>query len=177
MRCLLVLEDKELLDKARQGNKYCLNLLLQNNYQMLYGFLIKLTGDKDLAEDLVQDTLLKASLNITKFRGDSKFSSYLITIGINTYKNYLRKNKVRTENYNFEFKVSHYGEDDLINHIRFKEALNHLNNMPYEKRISFILKHYYGYSIEEISEILKVSSGTTKSRIHNTIKKLREILS
>ena len=74
---------------------------------MLYGFLIKLTGDKDLAEDLVQDTLLKASLNITKFRGDSKFSSYLITIGINTYKNYLRKNKVRTENYNFEFKVSH----------------------------------------------------------------------
>ena len=43
---------------------------------MLYGFLIKLTGDKDLAEDLVQDTLLKASLNITKFRGESKFSSY-----------------------------------------------------------------------------------------------------
>ena len=68
-------------------------------------------------------------------------------------------------------------EDDLINHIRFKEALNHLNNMSYEKRISFILKHYYGYSIEEISEILKVSEGTTKYRIHNTIKKLRELLS
>ena len=89
MRCLLVLEDKELLDKARQGNKYCLNLLLQNNYQMLYGFLIKLTGDKDLAEDLVQDTLLKASLNITKFRGDSKFSSYLQeNLSLNKY-NYI----------------------------------------------------------------------------------------
>ena len=163
------MEEKELLDKARQGNKHCLNLLLQNNYQMLYGFLIKLTGDKDLAEDLVQDTLLKASLNITKFRGESKFSSYLIKIGINTHKNYLRKNKIRTEHDDLE--------DDLINHIRFKEALNHLNNMSYEKRISFILKHYYGYSIEEISEILKVSEGTTKSRIHNTIKKLRELLS
>ena len=77
----------------------------------------------------------------------------------------------------FEFKTSYDMEDDLINHIRFKEALNHLNNMSYEKRISFILKHYYGYSIEEISEILKVSEGTTKSRIHNTIKKLRELLS
>ena len=160
------MEEKELLDKARRGNKHCLNLLLQNNYQMLYGFLIKLTGDKDLAEDLVQDTLLKASLNITKFRGESKFSSYLIKIGINTHKNYLRKNK-----------TSYDMEDDLINHIRFKEALNHLNNMSYEKRISFILKHYYGYSIEEISEILKVSEGTTKSRIHNTIKKLIELLS
>ena len=158
------MEEKELLDKARQGNKHCLNLLLQNNYQMLYGFLI-------------QDTLLKASLNITKFRGESKFSSYLIKIGINTHKNYLRKNKIRTEHDDFEFKTSYDMEDDLINHIRFKEALNHLNNMSYEKRISFILKHYYGYSIEEISEILKVSQGTTKSRIHNTIKKLRELLS
>lgn len=171
------MEEKELLDKARQGNKHCLNLLLKNNYQMLYGFLIKLTGDKDLAEDLVQDTLLKASLNITKFRGESKFSSYLIKIGINTHKNYLRKNKIRTEHDDFEFKTSYDMEDDLINYIRFKEALNYLNNMSYEKRISFILKHYYGYSIEAISEILKVSQGTTKSRIHNTIKKLRELLS
>ena len=142
------MEEEELLDKARQGNKHCLNLLLQNNYQMLYGFLIKLTGDKDLAEDLVQDTLLKASLNITKFRGESKFSSYLIKTGINTHKNYLRKNKIRTEHDDFEFKTSYDMEDDLINHIRFKEALNHLNNMSYEKRISFTLKHYYGYSIE-----------------------------
>ena len=171
------MEEKELLDKARQGNKHFLNLLLQNNYQMMYGFFIKLTGDKDLAEDLVQDTLLKASLNITKFRGESKFSSYLIKIGINTHKNYLRKNKIRTRQVNSEFKTSYDIEDDLIYHIRFKEALNHLNNMSYEKRISFILKHYYGYSIEEISEILKVSEGTTKSRIHNTIKKLRELLS
>ena len=83
----------------------------------------------------------------------------------------------RTEHDDFEFKTSYDMEDDLINHIRFKEALNHLNNMSYEKRISFILKHYYGYSIEEISEILKVSQGTTKSRIHNTMKKLRELLS
>ena len=102
---------------------------------MLYGFLIKLTGDKDLAEDLVQDTLLKASLNITKFRGESKFSSYLIKIGINTHKNYLRKNKIRTEHDDFEFKTSYDMEDDLINHIRFKEALSHLNNMSYEKEL------------------------------------------
>ena len=58
------------------------------------------------------------------------------------------KNKIRTEHDDFEFKTSYDMEDDLINHIRFKEALNHLNNMSYEKRISFILKHYYGYSIE-----------------------------
>lgn len=171
------MNEKELLNKAKEGNKHCLNMLLQDNYKMVYGFLIKLTGDIDLAEDLVQETLLKASLNISKFRGDCKFSSYLIQIAINIHKNYLRKNKSRLEYDNLEINFGYDGEKEIIDYLKFKEAIEHLENMPYEKRISFILKHYYGYSIEEISNILEVSEGTTKSRIHNTIKKLRELLS
>lgn len=171
------MNEKELLYKAKQGDKHCLNILLQSNYKMVYGFLIKLTGDVHLAEDLVQETLLKASLNIRKFRGDSKFSSYLIQIAINTYKNNLRKNKIRNTYQDFEINISYDGESELVNYLQLKDAMNHLSKMPYEKRISFILKHYYGYSIEEISQILDVSQGTTKSRIHNTIKKLRELLS
>ena len=172
-----ILEEKELLKKAKEGNKHCLNLLLQNNYKILYGFLIKLTSDVDLAEDLVQETLLKASLNIKKFRGECKFSSYLIRISINTHKNYMRKNNNIDINDSLEISCSYDGEKEMINYLKVKEALKYLEKMPYEKRVSFILKHYYGYSIDEISEILSVSSGTTKSRIHNTIKKLRELLS
>lgn len=171
------MDEKELLIKAKGGNKHCLNILLQNNYKIVYGFLIKLTGNVDLAEDLVQDTLLKASLNINKFRGDCKFSSYLIQIAINIHKNYLRKNKARLDYDTLEINYSYDGEKEIENYMKLKEAMNHLENMPYEKRVSFILKHYYGYSIEEISMVLDVSEGTTKSRIHNTIKKLRELLS
>lgn len=171
------MNEKELLNKAKEGNKHCLNMLIQDNYKMVYGFLIKLTGDIDLAEDLVQETLLKASLNISKFRRDCKFSSYLIQIAINIHKNYLRKNKLRLDYDNLEINFGYDGEKEIVDYLKLKEAIKHLENMPYEKRISFILKHYYGYSIEEISNILEVSEGTTKSRIHNTIKKLRELLS
>lgn len=171
------MDEKELLNKARDGNKHCLNILLQSNYKTVYGFLIKLTGDIHLAEDLVQETLLKASLNIKQFRGDCKFSSYLIQIAINIHKNYLRKNKIRSSYDNLDINASYDGESELVNYLQLKEAMNHLSNMPYEKRISFILKHYYGYSIDEISRVLDVSPGTTKSRIHNTIKKLKELLS
>lgn len=170
------MNEKELLKKAQEGNKYCLNVLLQNNYKILYGFLIKLTGDVDLAQDMVQETLLKATLNINKFRGDCKFSSYLIKIAINIHKNYIRKHKSTVYD-SLEISFSYDGEKEIVDYLKFKEAMSHLENMPYEKRISFILKHYYGYSIEEISDILDVSQGTTKSRIHNTIKKLRELLS
>lgn len=171
------MDEKELLNKARDGNKHCLNILLQDNYKIVYGFLIKLTGDIHLAEDLVQETLLKASLNIERFKGECKFSSYLIKISLNLYKNHMRKNKVIIRNKEILESLNYDGEIDIINSLKFKEALEYLQQMPYEKRVSFILRHYYGYTIEEISNIFNVSQGTTKSRIHNTIKKLKELLS
>ncbi|RDY25479.1 sigma-70 family RNA polymerase sigma factor [Romboutsia weinsteinii] len=171
------MDEKELITKAKQGNKYCLNLLLQDNYKIVYGFLIKLTGDTHLSQDLVQETLLKATLNINKFKEECKFSTYLIQIAINTHKNYLRKNKIREKHDSLEIELSYNGESKIVNHLKFKEAIKYLQDMPYEKRTSFILKHYYGYSIEEISKILDVSQGTTKSRIHKTVKKLKDLLS
>lgn len=170
------MDEKELLHKARNGNKHCLNLLLQNNYKIIYGFLIKLTGDMDLAEDLLQETLLKACMNIEKFRGDSKFSSYLIKISLNIYKNHMRKNNRVIYDSDVIQNISYNGEMEMINALKFKEALEYLQSMSYEKRVSFILKHYYGYSIEEISNIFNVAEGTTKSRLHNTMKKLKKLL-
>lgn len=169
--------EEELLNKARDGDKWALNILIQNNYKSLYGFLIKLTGDIDLAEDITQEALLKVSLNINKFRGECKFITYLIQIGLNVYKNHVRKKKVVIVNEEQLHNINYNGESHMVNSIEFKEALKYLQDMPYEKRVSFILKHYYGYSIEEISKFFNVAEGTTKSRIHNTIKKLRELMS
>ncbi|MEG0308606.1 MAG: RNA polymerase sigma factor SigY [Clostridium sp.] len=170
------MDEKDLITKAQNGNKSALNTLLQNNYKSLYGFLIKFTGDIYLSEELVQDTLLRASLKINSFRGDCKFSSWIIQISINLYKNYVKKNqKTVLMETNIIDVASHYnGEDKIIDSLQLKEALSELQKMPYKKRIAFILKHYYGYSLEEISEILNIPTGTVKSRIHNTIKKLRE---
>lgn len=169
--------EDELINKARDGDKWALNMLIQNNYKSLYGFLIKLTGDIDLAEDITQETLLKVTLNINKFRGECKFVTYLIQIGLNVYKNHVRKNKAVLVNEELLHNADYNGETSMVSSIEFKEALKHLQSMPYEKRVSFILKHYYGYSIEEISKFFNVAEGTTKSRIHNTIRKLKELMS
>ena len=57
-----------------------------------------------------------------------------------------------------------------------EEMLKELKKMPYEKRISFILKHYYGYSYEEISKVFKCSEGTVKSRVFYTASRLKKKL-
>jgi RNA polymerase sigma-70 factor (ECF subfamily) len=173
------LEELELINKAKAGNDSALNLLFQQNYKKLYGFLIKLTGDVYLSEDLLQETLMKAITNIKDFRGESKFLSWLIRIALNIYKNYLKRQKIiefsSIENYSI---VSDTKEMDerVYEKIQVENALKELQKLSYEKRVSFILKHYYGYSLEEISNIMNCAEGTVKSRIHNTIKTLKSLL-
>lgn len=175
----MFLEEKELIKMAQNDNKNALNILFQENYKTLYGFLIKLTGDGNFSEDLVQETLMKAMIHIKSFKGESKFSSWLIQIALNLYRNELKRNKKFhvssiDENLNLESKENI--ENALQVKLQVEKALLELQNMSYEKRVTFILKHYYGYSLEEISSIMKCSEGTVKSRLHNTIKRLKNIL-
>ncbi|MFL0253180.1 sigma-70 family RNA polymerase sigma factor [Clostridium neuense] len=173
------MEEKEFVRMAQNGSKNALNILFQQNYKTLYGFLIKLTGDANFSEDLVQETLMKAMIHIKSFKGESKFSSWIIQIALNLYRNELKRNK-KFEVINIDENFNLKSKDDIENTLQVKlqveRALLELQNMSYEKRVTFILKHYYGYSLEEISSIMKCSDGTVKSRLHNTVKRLKNIL-
>ena len=63
-------------------------------------------------------------------------------------------------------------EDDVISKLEFKEVIDILQRLPYEKRTVFILKHYYNYKYEEIAEILDCPIGTVRSRLHHCIKSI-----
>lgn len=171
------MNERELITKAEEGNKNAMNILLQSNYKALYGFTLKMTANESLSQDIVQEVCLKAIINIKKFKGNSKFQSWLISIAINYYKDLIRKNK-KIEYVSEEiFKdISKSDEDKVLDKLQVQEILMELNKLPYEKRVSFILKHYYGYSYEEISNIFKCSQGTAKSRIFYTISNLKKKL-
>lgn len=171
------MDEIELIRRAQDGNKHAMNTLLQNNYKALYGFTLKMTANEDLTQDIVQEVCLKAIININKFRGKSKFQSWLISIAINYYKDIIRKNK-KIE-YSDEIVMSNVGDNEtnnIIDKLQVGELLKELKRMPYEKRISFILKHYYGYSYEEISKLFKCSEGTVKSRVFYTTSRLKKRL-
>lgn len=167
-----VLEELELVNKSKQGNKSALNTLLTNNFNVLKGYIIKMTGNKVLSEDIIQESMLKAILNIHKFKPEYKFSTWLIKISTNVYIDYLRKNKI-TEVINDNLEAGSISlEDSVINNLEYKEVMNILLNISYEKRAVFILKHYYGYKYEEIAQILNCPVGTVRSRLYNTIKQI-----
>ncbi|MCB2356804.1 RNA polymerase sigma factor SigY [Clostridium estertheticum] len=164
------MDEVELINKAKNGNKSALNTLLKDNLNILKGYVIKMAGDPYLAQDIIQDALLKAVININKFEPKAKFSTWLIKIATNVYRDYLRKNK--------RFKLSDEVlvdntmqlEDIVIQNYEYKEIMKIILALPYEKRVVFILKHYYGYKYVEISEIINCPIGTVRSRLHNAVK-------
>jgi RNA polymerase sigma-70 factor (ECF subfamily) len=164
------LDELELINKSKEGNKSALNTLLKDNLNILKGYVVKMVGDPHLAQDIIQDTMLKAVLNINKFQPKAKFSTWLIKIATNVYRDYLRKNRAfELVDETFMDKGKQV-EDIIILNYEYKEIMKIILKLPYEKRAVFILKHYYGYKYEEISEIIGCPTGTVRSRLHNAVK-------
>lgn len=163
------MDDINLIEKAKSGNISALNTLLSTNYPILQGYVIKMTGNDDTAKDIVQETMLKAVINIKKFVPKAKFSTWLITIALNLYKDLLRKTKNLELIDEFIETKDVSTEENVISNIEYKAVKEVLLKLSYEKRAVFILKHYYGYKYEEIAEILKCPIGTVRSRLHNCI--------
>lgn len=159
-----------LIDKAKQGNKSALNTLLTENYNLLKGYIIKMTGDPTLSQDILQETMLKAVLNIKKFSPKAKFSTWLITIATNLYRDNLRKNKHLIALDENIVSISDNPEETTISKLEFNEIQEILQSLTYEKRAVFILKHFYGYSYDEIAKILNCPIGTVRSRLHYSVK-------
>ncbi|GFZ30185.1 RNA polymerase sigma factor SigY [Clostridium zeae] len=163
--------EENLIARAKAGDKYAFEILISNNFSILKGYVLKLTLNKDLTEDIVQDTLLSAVVHIDSFVSNAKFSTWLIKIATNKYRDYLRRNK-ETDMLLDTFQSSSITEEELVKKEELEEILKILRTMPADKRTVFILKHYYGYSYEEISSIVNCPIGTVRSRLHYAIKEI-----
>jgi len=175
--------ERELIKKAQAGHNQALNQLLLDNYSILKGYLVKLTLQKELAEDLTQETLFKAVKKIHDYEPKGKFSTWLIAIGKNLYFDYLRKRKREGSFDEYELGSSKIHEkkgpsleEGVMNTFAFDTMKESLSKLSQEKRSVFILKHYYGYSYKEIAEIEGCPIGTVRSRLHNSIEEIRKAM-
>lgn len=163
--------EENLIKRARDGDKYAFEILISNNLSLLKGYILKLTCNKDLTEEILQDTLLSAVVHIDSFIPKAKFSTWLIKIATNKYRDYLRK--IKETDILLDIIPSSYSlEEEIIKREELEEVLKILKSMPDDKRIVFILKHYYGYSYEEISAVVNCPIGTVRSRLHYGIKEI-----
>ncbi|NLC52718.1 MAG: sigma-70 family RNA polymerase sigma factor [Firmicutes bacterium] len=148
--------------------------LLQANYHYVLGYFIKLTQDPNLARDLTQETMVKAIKNCSQYRHEASFASWLISIGVNLYRDNWCRQKRLEKRYQTLFESNNQSTETVpVNTIILKQALLKL---PLKKRTPLVLKYYYNFSYQEIAAILKIPVGTVRSRLHAAVRALRDSL-
>ncbi|PLR89927.1 RNA polymerase sigma factor SigY [Bacillus sp. T33-2] len=170
------MEEKDLIFRAKQGDHRSFAELFRMNYPFLVKYLIKVTMNPETAEDLAQETMAKCVEKIHLYNGKAKFSSWLISIATNQYIDQLRKQK-REKAWSGQqksYRKLKWHVDS--NSGDWHDALNALGKLRGEARIPIVLKHYYGYSYDEIGGMMGISPGTVKSRVHHGLLEVRKEL-
>ncbi|SDX44318.1 RNA polymerase sigma factor SigY [Paenibacillus sp. CF384] len=169
-------DEAQLVKRAVRGDDHALSTLLRSHYTLLYRYMLKVTMNKAMAEDLVQDTMLKAIEKIGTFRKQSKFSTWLISIATRRYIDEMRKQQREQKWQTQEQALQSIRFHAAMQQQEWPDALDVLGALSYEIRVPILLKYYYGYAYEEIASWLDIPVGTVKSRLHNGLKQLRKEL-
>ncbi|MBO5806657.1 MAG: sigma-70 family RNA polymerase sigma factor [Bacteroidaceae bacterium] len=131
------------------------------------------------ADDLTQETFIKAWNSIEKFRGDSQISTWLYRIAINETLTFLEKNRNNTISLNSpEGAIANSIESDAHFCGDRADALFHeaIGRLPHKQRTTFIMKYFDEMKYEEISQILGTSTGALKASYHIAVKKIEQFL-
>ena len=174
--------DAELVAKSQDGDKKAFEQLVVRNQDLVFSLAFKLSGDRDLANDIAQESFIRAWRAIEKFRGDSAFSTWIYRITVNTAWTLRKKAKKHSlaniEDTQEPIVIDEKKDPELIainSDLSFvlKQALNKL---PMEQRIIVELKNIEGRSHKEIAEYLGITVTAAKVRLHRAHQKLRVLL-
>ncbi|HWT73859.1 MAG TPA: sigma-70 family RNA polymerase sigma factor [Mobilitalea sp.] len=173
------MNDLKLIRACQNGEKQAFNELITLYYPYVSKFLLKLTMDEAVNEDLVQETFLKLIRNIDKFdiNGKASFATYLITIAKNCYFDYLRKNKNTFLDLDDQvIEASTMVEETVLKKLEYDDVLKALESLSWEQGQAIKLKYLEDMTLQEIADIFHTQPKTIKSRIHDGMVKLRKNL-
>lgn len=150
----------------------------------LYNFALKMTGDSDEADDLVQETYLKAFRFFDKFEKGTNCKAWLFRIMKNTYINKYRKETKEPDKVDYEDVENFYEnvkpsstdsahlEKDIYDNLLDDELSEAINSLPEDFKTVVILCDIEGFTYEEIADFIDVPVGTVRSRLHRARKML-----
>jgi len=170
--------EQKIIRKAAAGDRTAFRELVLEHSHSMFRLAWRMTSDESAAEDIVQEVFIKAWRNIGKFKMESGFRTWLHRIAVNTAMDYLRKQTSRRRYEAAEpdwERVQEHGEvgrEDVRIDIRAQtqEAMMNLSDI---ERSALLLRHYEGHSIQEIAQILELTTSGSKQAVFRAVKKMR----
>jgi RNA polymerase sigma-70 factor (ECF subfamily) len=146
--------------------------LYEDNYRSVYYYIQNLCNDRTLAEDLTQEAFYRTLLFICADKGVKLCKSWLIKVAHNVFIDYLRKNRIDINSLPIDEVAKTSISFDSSEKI---DLIAILAKLPVRYRALIILKDHYGFSYEEISEIMNCSESTVKVTLFRARKRLEEL--
>src|SRR5215470_12828818 len=143
----------------------------------LRAFAISLCGNVDRADDLVQETLLRALGNIESFQPGTNMSAWLFTILRNHFRSEYRKRRREVEDSDGHYAETLKSQPAQYGQVEFREFRDALSQLPSDQREALILVGASGFSYEEAANICGCAVGTIKSRVNRARTRLAELMS
>ena len=180
-------EDIALVHRAQKGDYRAFDLLILKYQARVITLANKFVNDKQIAEDIAQESFIKVYKSIGSFRGESAFFTWLYRVAVNTAKNYLSSKKRKKEMLVSDITDSDTTDplsalttespEDILAANNLREIiLKSFSDLPEEIRTALSLREFEGLSYEEIGKILDCPVGTVRSRIFRGREQIQEAI-
>src|SRR4029077_11304739 len=168
------ISDEELMSQVRSGIGEMLGVLFERYHVPLFNFYLKLTSDRWMSEDLVQEVFFRILKYRHSYRTDTAFRAWMYQIARNARLDHLRKRRPETS---WEPEMSPAVEPvDTAQQTQETVLLhNALMRISEDKREVLVLSRFQDLKYEEIAQLLGCEVGTVKTRVHRALQELRQI--
>ena len=175
------LSDLDLVNEVRSGKRQAYTELMRRYQQRVYWTARRIVGGHEEADDVAQETFVKAYLALGDFRGDASFFTWLYRIAVNLSLNVLRKRQV----------LGYLRQSDIINRLlpaeddpqkdlEFAETQSRLERaiatLPEKQKAVFVMRYHDEMSYDEISQVMKTSVGGLKANYFHALRKVQEYM-
>lgn len=175
--------DAEIVARVLKGDKQAYALLIEAYKGPLFNLAFRMTGDYSDADDLTQETFIKAYQNLHQFDQEKKYFTWLYTIGINLIRNHLnrkaREHVQQTENRFFagtQARGDGRGEGDAVSEEKLGRLEEAMQQLSVDLREAIVLKYHQDLTFEEVAAITGDTTGAVKMRIYRGLKQLRQLM-
>lgn len=174
--------DQYYINQVLLGETNMFAVLVDRYKDMIFTLAIKMVKNREIAEEVSQDTFIKIFNSLSKFKGDSKFSTWIYKIAYNTCLDYLKKNKKEEHNVvidelkGYVVKTTTNALSILEDQERKQDIQHCLNLLPSEESFLLTLFYFEDQNLNEIGKIMDISANNVKIKLYRSRKKLAVIL-
>jgi RNA polymerase sigma-70 factor (ECF subfamily) len=173
--------DIELVQEVQNGRRHAFTELMRRYQERVYWVARRIVGSHDDADDIVQETFVKAYLSLGEFRGDSSFYTWIYRIAVNMSLNVLRKRKIWSYLHESELMTWILSSSDDpgkdLEHSEIETALQRVAaKLPERQKAVFVMRYFDEMTYKEIAIVLNTSEGGLKTNYFHALRKVRKYM-